>query len=177
MDASTFTLSDSGKVTQSQAIAATNLDLLGADGNYNLTNTRNKIATLAADTRSLNLTDSTALRFGKVDTIRGVTATTLALNDVAGVKQAEPITSENVLLEGTGGVFSLINPANTIGKLATDTKTLRLADSSSLEIGTAHGVSGLTATTVSLSDPATVTQSQPSPPRICFSKEQGEPSR
>ena len=109
---------------------------------------------------NVELTDRIGLAIGKVNTIKGVTATTLALNDAAGVKQAQPITAENVLLEGTGGVFSLINPANSIDKLAANTKTLKLADSSSLEIGTVRGVSGVTATTVSLSDPTIVTQSE-----------------
>ena len=43
-------LSSTGTVTQSQAIIATNLDLLGTSGIHTLTNSSNTIGTLAGNT-------------------------------------------------------------------------------------------------------------------------------
>jgi hypothetical protein len=140
-------------VTQTAPIrGGARLSLLGEGASFVLTNAKNSITQFAADVANVKLADSVALTIGKVNTIPGVTATTLVLDDPAGVKQSAPITAENVLLEGTGGVFSLTNPANSIGKLAADTGTLRLADASNLVIGAVGNVSGVTATTVSLSD-------------------------
>jgi hypothetical protein len=87
VDAAAFTLRDKGKVTQSQAITATNLNLRGADGNYILTNPSNSIATLAVHTHRVNLRDNTPLTIRKLNMIPGVTATKLVLDDPAGVKQ------------------------------------------------------------------------------------------
>ncbi|MDR3493822.1 MAG: filamentous hemagglutinin N-terminal domain-containing protein, partial [Ancalomicrobiaceae bacterium] len=70
----TLVLSSSGTVTQSAAITATNLDVLGT-GTYTLTNSGNSVGTLAANTGSLNLTDTAALTIGTVNGVAGITTT------------------------------------------------------------------------------------------------------
>ena len=83
ISAENLLLVSSGTVTQTQSspIAATHLGLLGSGGSYTLTNSGNQVGTLAADTGSVSLTDSTNLSIGIGGGINGVTATgALALN-------------------------------------------------------------------------------------------------
>ncbi len=71
------TLSSTGSVTQTVAIAANALELLGSGGSYVLTNTGNNVATLAADTGSVSYTDTNALSVGSVNATTGISATGL----------------------------------------------------------------------------------------------------
>ena len=70
------TLTNTGAVTQSGAITAAGLELVGAGGIYTLTNPANNIATLAANTGSVSYVDAGALSIGTVNTV-GITATGL----------------------------------------------------------------------------------------------------
>lgn len=67
-------LSAGGAVTQNQDITAAGLELLGTNAAYTLTRTGNNIATLAANTGSVNYVDSNAVAVGTVNTA-GITTT------------------------------------------------------------------------------------------------------
>src|SRR5262249_29558298 len=71
----TLTLNTTGSATQSAAITAANLALLGSGGSYTLNNSGNLIATVAANTGSVNLTSSEAVTIGTVGAITGWTTT------------------------------------------------------------------------------------------------------
>ena len=98
------TLSSPGTVTQTAAITASGLELLGAGGSYTLTNTGNNVATLAANTGSVSYIDSNPLGIGTVNTTNGINATgtvdvstqtgnlTLGGNITAGSTAANAIT-------------------------------------------------------------------------------------
>ncbi len=74
-DAGTLTIDTGGTVTQTGAIAATNLVLLGAGGSHTLTNAGNTVQTLAASTGSVNFRNSGALTVGTVGATVGVATT------------------------------------------------------------------------------------------------------
>ncbi|WP_114652547.1 beta strand repeat-containing protein [Polynucleobacter necessarius] len=75
------TLSTIGTVTQSQKLAVSGLELLGAGGTYALTNTGagNAVTTLAANTGVVSFTQSTAYAVGTVNTAGITTTGNLAL--------------------------------------------------------------------------------------------------
>ncbi len=80
----TLSLATSGSVSQTAAITAESLELLGG-GAYTLTNTGNNIATLAGNTGNLNYVNSDALIIGTVNTSNGITSTgTLDITTVSG---------------------------------------------------------------------------------------------
>lgn len=74
-DTGTLTLDTGGSVTQTGAIGATNLALLGAGGSHALTNAANSVGTLAADTGTVDFFNAGALTIGTVDATAGVTTT------------------------------------------------------------------------------------------------------
>ena len=77
----TASLSTTGTVTPTAPITAANLVLLGSGASYTLTNASNSFSTLAANTGSVTLTDSSSLAIGTVGGTSGVTTTgTLTLN-------------------------------------------------------------------------------------------------
>ena len=91
MTAATLALTDTGTVTQSQAISVTNLDLLGSGATYTLTGPTtgsNSVGTLAANTGSVSLTDATALTIGTVSSngvaTNGVTTSGALTLNVSG---------------------------------------------------------------------------------------------
>ncbi len=143
LNAPTVTLSSTGSVTQTEAIAA-NLELLGAGGSYTLTNPSNDVSTLAANTGTVNLNDgSTTLSIGTVGSTSGVTATTLTLTDTGAVTQTEAIAA-NLELLGAGGSYTLTNPSNDVSTLAANTGTINLTDHTALTIGTVGSTNGVT---------------------------------
>jgi hypothetical protein len=165
--AGTLTLTDIGTVTQDQAITATKVDLEGIGGTYTLTNSSNAIGTLAGNvgttTGSINLWNgSNALSVGTVNSTNGVTAGTLTLNDNGTVSQTQSITATNLDLEGRFGVYNLNGAtANAVSTLAANTNSVGLNDGSTpLTVGTVNSAVGVAATSVALTDTATVGQSQ-----------------
>lgn len=68
-------LSAGGAVTQANAIIASGLELMGSNGEWTLTNAGNNIATLAANTKSVNYLDSNALSIGSVNGTTGINNT------------------------------------------------------------------------------------------------------
>lgn len=69
------TYAATGAVTQGGALKANGLALLGAGGNYTLTNVANNVATLAANTGAVRFTNGTALTVDAVGATHGITAT------------------------------------------------------------------------------------------------------
>ncbi|MGA7487556.1 MAG: MBG domain-containing protein, partial [Xanthobacteraceae bacterium] len=83
---SVLTLNATGTATQSAAITATNLALLGNGGSYSLNNAGNLIGTLAANTGSVSLTNAQALTIGTVSgTVGWTTAGNSALTTAGGL--------------------------------------------------------------------------------------------
>jgi hypothetical protein len=111
-------LSSTGTVTQSQAIAATNLLLSGAAGVYTLTNTSNAITTLAANTGTVNFLENSGYAIGTVNGVNGLTATNAYLSSTGTVTQSQAIAATNLLLQGAAGVYTLTNTGNAITTLA-----------------------------------------------------------
>ena len=71
----TLVLTDSHVVTQTQAITAGGVDLLGSGGTYILTLPANAVGVIAANTGSVNFTDGAPLSVGTVAGTTGITAT------------------------------------------------------------------------------------------------------
>ncbi len=166
---STLVLSAAGTVTQSAAIAAPNLGLLGANATYALTNAANNVGTLAASdgTGTINFYDNTTLAIGSVGSgsIAGVTAGTLDLGfaNGQGLTQSQPIIVTSLSLSGNGGTYTLTNALNSVASFAASVGTsdaISLTDSIGLDIGSIDYINGVTAGTLTLNDAAAVTQSQ-----------------
>ncbi len=147
VNAGTLTILDTGAVTQSAAIAVTNLALLGSGGNYMLTNIGNQVGTLATNvgpSGSVNIANAANLAIGTVAGTTGVNAGTLTILDTGAVTQSAPITATNLALLGGGGSYTLTNAANRIGTLAANTGAVNITDAANLMIGTVGGTSGVT---------------------------------
>ncbi len=106
----TLVLSTTGAVTQSAAITATALDLLGTGGSYALLNASNSIGTLAANTASVSLDDAAALTVGVAGGTTGVTTSGLvSLADVGSLTVANAITfaGANALTLSAGSTLAI----------------------------------------------------------------------
>ena len=79
-----ISLDAAGPVTQSAALTAGSLELLGSLANYTLDSTANVIGTLAADTGAITLADSSNLTIGTVLTTAGVTSSGAITLETAG---------------------------------------------------------------------------------------------
>src|SRR5262249_43807496 len=128
--AGTLVITDTGAVTQTAAITASNLALLGAGGSYTPTNSGNQIGTLAANTGSVSLTNASDLSIGTVAGVSGVTAGTVVISDAGAVTQTAAITASNLALLGAGGSYTLTNSGNQIGVLAANTGSVSLTNAS-----------------------------------------------
>ncbi len=121
MTASTLTLSDSGSVTQSQAIVVTGLELLGTGGGYTLTNASNNVSTLAGSTGTVNLVDGQALTVNSVGGSNGLTtsgAGGIALTDSAAGGITTTATT-GALATGGAGPITLTANAVSLGGAVT----------------------------------------------------------
>jgi filamentous hemagglutinin family protein len=101
----TLILSATGTVTQTAAITATGLDLLGSGAAYTLAATSNSIDTLAANSGTINVDDSIGLAVGSVAGADGVTGSGAVTLSTAGnltIASGDPVTStgsgDNVVL-------------------------------------------------------------------------------
>ncbi len=97
---SNATLSATGAVTQSGAIAATGLALTGTGGAYTLNDAGNAITTLAANTGSINYRQSGELFVGTVGVV-GVATTGTARIETTGA--ASNLTLNNAVTSGATG--------------------------------------------------------------------------
>jgi filamentous hemagglutinin family protein len=111
----TFVLSTTGTVTQSAAITATDLDLLGSGGTYTLTGPTtgsNSVGTLAANTGTVDFNDGASLTVGTVDGTAGITGsgpiTLIATGNLTIASGADVAAgaSDNVVLSATGNFIN-----------------------------------------------------------------------
>ena len=164
INANELDLTGTGTITQSQVIDVNNLSLQGSGATYTLTNNTNNISYFAANVGSglINLANSSGLQIGTVNSINGVIAGSLYLNDAFTESQSEPVSVTNLLLQGTGG-FSFASVANAVGTLAANTSgaTVSLNNgANNLSIGTVNSVNGVTLSQLNLTDTGTVTETQ-----------------
>ncbi len=100
------TLSAGGAVTQSGAISASGLALTGAGGDHNLRHAGNAVTTLAANTGSIDYSQTGALTVGTVAGVAGVTTAVAAKIETTGA--ASDLTLVNaVTSNGTGDAIVL----------------------------------------------------------------------
>ncbi len=118
----TLTLNDTSTVSQTAPITA-NLELLGSGGVYTLNNPSNSASTLAANTGTVSLTDSSPLTIGTTGGTNNVTATgpvtlidnsialaatTGLINDSGQTTTLQPLTGGTAItLGGTAAGFNL----------------------------------------------------------------------
>ena len=86
-------------------------------------------------------------------TVTGTNAT-LVLNTSGAATQSAAISATNLLLNGSGGNYTLTNPSNSVGTLAANTGSVNFNDNGSLTVGSAGGINGVTG-----SGPITLTAS------------------
>src|SRR5689334_6085882 len=116
-------LDSAGTVTQSQAISAAGLELVGG-GTFQLASVDNTVTTLAADVGSLEFKASGGFDVGTVGATDGITATGDVKLDSAGtVTQSQAISAAGLELVG-GGTFQLASVDNTVTTLAADVGSL-----------------------------------------------------
>ena len=111
---SSLVLNTTGGVTQTAAIVATNLDLLGIGGAFTLANASNNITTLAGNAGAVVLADlATNLSIGSVFGTSGLNVASLTLSDSGsgGISQTQAIS-----VSGTSSfTTSAANAAITLG--------------------------------------------------------------
>ncbi|TAN53530.1 MAG: filamentous hemagglutinin N-terminal domain-containing protein, partial [Methylococcaceae bacterium] len=159
--ANTLTLNTAGPVTQSAALTAGSLELLGSNAAYSLTHSGNSIGALAANVASLNLANSAALSIGSVGATTGITAGgSVLIDNTAGLTLNNAISSNAsanaIVLHGASftnnaGSTALAaskdrwlvwsgNPANdTRGGLTYDFKQYNASYGSSTVLGSGNG--------------------------------------
>ena len=143
-----LTLRATAAVTQTQAISASGLELLGA-GPYALTNSSNDISVLAANTpNALSYRDANGFSIGTVNSTNGISigANTLTLQAGGSVTQSQAITALNLELLGTGSytLNALGNDVTTIA--ASTTGGVNYRDTNALQVGTVNATAGITTT-------------------------------
>ena len=101
-------LTGSGSATQTAALKANNLELMGTNASYTLNNTANYVTTLAANLKNLSYINANTLTIGSVNSTTGIntsgnisiTATTTSGNALT-ISQAITSTNGNVSLTAT----------------------------------------------------------------------------
>jgi CHAT domain-containing protein len=159
------TLTAGGAVTQTEAITASGLELLGG-GSYSLTNTNNNISTLAANTSNfIKYTDTDGFAIGTVGSTDGISAPGKNVTLTAGgaVTQTQAITANILTLTGTGtGSFDLGTQNNDVNKLTATTvnQDVKFKDSNGFSVG--DGTTGIAVGTgnVTLTAGGAVTQTE-----------------
>ncbi len=142
-----LTLDSLGTVTQTAAITAAGLELLGANATYTLNHADNNISTLAGDTASVKLTNSSSLTVGTVNST-GLTATgSVTLASSGAISQSAPITASMLAIKASGNV-DLDVAANNVGTLAgsingTGSEYFHFKNSGDLNIDTVDSVAGI----------------------------------
>ncbi|SFU51965.1 filamentous hemagglutinin family N-terminal domain-containing protein [Polaromonas sp. YR568] len=104
LTASELTLNTAGATTQTAAITATGLELLGT-GNHTLNNAGNAVTTLAGNTGNVDYSQAGALTIGTVNTV-GLTASNKVLVRATGA--AGDITLNNTVTSGSAASDSLV---------------------------------------------------------------------
>ena len=117
-------------------------------GTYTLTNTGNEIASLAANTGTLSVTNNHDFSLGSI-----VTTGNVELSSTGTVTQTGAITGgQNVNLLGTAGTYTLTNAANAMGTLTANTGSVKLVTSSGQSTGVINttGALNLTSNTLAI---------------------------
>ncbi len=155
-------INDSGAVTQTVAINATNLSLTGTNGNYTLTNASNSISSIAANAGTLNLNNgANDLSITSINGTSGITVFNFYLTDSGNLSQLQAVTANSTAFNGSGATYSLTNSGNNLHTIAANVGTLNLNNgSNNLAVGLVNNISGITATNFYLTDSGTTTQSQ-----------------
>jgi filamentous hemagglutinin family protein len=140
VNVTTFSLSDTGSVTQTQVIAATNLDLLGAGGNFTLASGSNDVGTLAANTGTIDFANGNALIVGTVAGTTGVSASGL-------VTLTTTITGDGLTINGPlAGTAVDLASAGTITQNSAGTitaTTLTGSSNGAVTLTSANDIAGL----------------------------------
>ena len=159
-----MSLGVAGNVTQDAVlgnITAAGLELLGANGNYTLTNSANNVAVLAGNTAAVNFRSNSGFDIGSVNTVGLTTSGNTTLYTSGTVTQSQPITASGLGLVGAGGSFNLASVNNAITTLAADTGIVKLKDNTGFSIGTVNALPGVTVSgSVAFDSTGVVTQSQ-----------------
>ncbi|WP_111639359.1 two-partner secretion domain-containing protein [Marinomonas shanghaiensis] len=138
-------LSSTGAVTQTGAITGGQALNLHGSGTYTLTNAGNEIASLAANTGTLSVTNNHDFSLGTIATTGAV-----ELSSTGSVTQTGAITGDQALnLLGTG-TYTLTNENNEIGTLTADTGSVELVNSSAQTTGAITTTGALNLTSGSL---------------------------
>jgi filamentous hemagglutinin family protein len=96
----------SSSITQTAAIKAASLELLGTNATHTLTNTDNHVTTLAGNSKAINYVNGSALTLGAVNAITGVNAT----GDLSIATQTGNLTvAENVSTTATTATALVLN--------------------------------------------------------------------
>ena len=154
------TLSSNGMVTQSQAIGAAGLELLGVAGVYTLNTSNNAITTLAGNTGTVKFQDNNGFAIGTVNTVGLTTTGNTTLSSTGMVTQSRAIGASGLELLGVAGVYTLNTSNNAITTLAGNTGTVKFQDNTGFAIGTVNTVGLTTTGNTTLSSTGVVTQSQ-----------------
>jgi hypothetical protein len=159
--ANRVTLTAGGAVTQTAAITAAGLELLGASGAYDLSTVDNAVTTLAGNTGSVKFLDNTGFSIGAVHTAGLTTSGDTTFLSDAAVTQSQPVSAAGLRLSGAG-TYTLQNGGNSVATLAANPSggDLRYTDAGAFEIGTVDGISGVAigADTLTLTAGGAVTQ-------------------
>jgi len=156
----TITLDAGGSVSQTEAIAADELLMLGGI-DYVLFNAGNDVNTIAADADDFAFADADGFIIGSINGTDGITAnSTITLSAGDAVTQTEAITGTGMALLG-GDDYTLTNAANDIDTLAGDVDDLTFRDADGFTIDSVTGTDGITATgTVQFTAGAAVGQNE-----------------
>ncbi len=110
-----LTLSSSGGVSQSGPITAAGLELLGSGGNYQLTNAGNSVTTIAANTGTLNFSNSADLTIGTAGGTTGITTSSGTTVQAGGnLTLAGGVSANGIILAASGNFINNVaaNPLN-----------------------------------------------------------------
>jgi hypothetical protein len=124
--AGNVSLTATGSVTQSGAITASGLELLGTAGAFSLTNSGNAVTTLAVNTGSVSFSQSGGLAVGTVNSTQGVAATSTVLLRTTGAT-ADITLNKGVSSSASGNALTLAADAtvNNFGGSALSTPSGR----------------------------------------------------
>src|SRR5689334_24765507 len=138
-------LDSAGTVTQSQAISAAGLEVVGG-GTFQLAGVNKAVTTLAVDVGSLEFKASGGFDVGTVGATDGITATGDVKLDSAGtVTQSQAISAAGLELVG-GGTFQLASVDNTVTTLRAEVRRVGKKASSRCAVGHVDATVGMTAT-------------------------------
>jgi filamentous hemagglutinin family protein len=145
-------------ITQTAAIKAAGLELLGANATHTLTNAGNDIKKLAGETKTVSLTNNANFAIDTVNTVGLTTSGNTTLNSTYSVTQNQAIKAAGLELLGANGSYTLTNTGNDIKKLAGNTGTVSLTNNQAFAIDTVNTVGLTTSGNTTLNSTKAVTQ-------------------